>query len=238
MSTPRIALAVFDMAGTTIDDGLRVYQTLADTARAHGATPTEDEITRWHGSAKHEALEALLTVDGVSPTADRLVVVVEDFRARLQASYRADPPTVLPGVLDAIAQLRSAGVQVVLNTGFDHEIVGLLLDALGWQGSAVVDGVVCGTDVPQGRPAPFMIHRAMELAGVTDRSRVLVAGDTPRDLEAGINAGAGYVVGVLSGASDLQELGAHRHTHLLRSVADVPTLVGIEIGTDATVAAR
>jgi phosphoglycolate phosphatase-like HAD superfamily hydrolase len=56
---------------------------------------------------------------------------------------------------------------------------------------------------------------------------VLVAGDTPRDLEAGTNSGAAMVVGVLSGASDADELGAHRHTHLLPSVADLPGLLGV-----------
>ncbi|MFE2447227.1 phosphonatase-like hydrolase [Streptomyces sp. NPDC059426] len=226
MTAPRIDLAVFDMAGTTIDEGLRVYQVLADTARAHGADPTDEDINRWHGAAKHEALKALLIDnEGIPPEPDRLALVVEDFRRRLQTAYAAQPPTPLPGVLDAMTQLREAGIKVVLNTGFDHDIVGLLLGAIGWEGDTIVDGVVCGTDVPQGRPAPFMIFRAMELAGVSDRSRVLAAGDTPRDLAAGVNAGVGYVVGVLSGAGTAQELGSHQHTHLLRSVADVPALV-------------
>ena len=62
----------------------------------------------------------------------------------------------------------------------------------------MADTVVCGSDVPAGRPAPYMIFRAMERLGVTDVARVLVAGDTPRDLEAGTNSGAAMVVGVLS----------------------------------------
>ena len=35
------------------------------------------------------------------------------------------------------------------------------------------------------------------------------------------------VVGVLAGASGPEELGAHRHTHLLPSVADLPSLLGV-----------
>ena len=72
-----------------------------------------------------------------------------------------------------------------------------------------------------------MIFRAMEQLGVTDVARVLVVGDTPRDLQAGTNSGAALVVGVLTGASDADELGAHRHTHLLPSVADLPTFLGV-----------
>lgn len=229
-----IDLAVFDIAGTTVDEGLQVYKVLEETARAHGASPSEADINRWHGSSKHEALKALLTdAEGVAPDDARLADVVQDFRSRLKAAYAANPPTALPGVEDAIAKLRAAGIKVFLNTGFDRDIVDLLLAALGWQGDAVIDGAVCGSEVPQGRPAPFMILRAMELAGVTDRSRVLVAGDTPRDLQAGLNSGVGYVVGVLSGAGTAEELGAERHTHLLASVADVPVLVA---ATDVEVA--
>lgn len=228
MTTPPPELVVLDMAGTTIDDGQQVYRVLGETAAAHGASPTPDDIAQWHGSAKHEALRALLTPPGGTPPPDeRLHTVVADFRARLTAAYAADPPVPLPGVLEALADLRSAGIRVALNTGFDREIVDSLLNALDWQGDSVVDAVVCGSDVPTGRPAPFMIFKAMERLGVTDVARVLVAGDTPRDLEAGTNAGAAFVVGVLSGASTAEELGAHRHTHLLSSVAQLPAFVRI-----------
>jgi phosphonatase-like hydrolase len=231
MSTTRpelIELVVLDMAGTTIDEGLQVYRVLAETAIAHGGSPSEADIARWHGSAKHEALRALLTPDGGTPPSDDVLhSVVADFRARLTAAYTEHPPRPLPGVSEALADLRAAGIRIALNTGFDREIVDLLLSALGWEGDAVADAVVCGSDVPSGRPAPFMIFRAMEQLGITDVARVLVAGDTPRDLESGTNSGAAFVVGVLSGASDADELGAHAHTHLLPSVADVPGLLGL-----------
>ncbi|BBX61723.1 phosphonoacetaldehyde hydrolase [Mycobacterium saskatchewanense] len=228
MITPE--LVVLDMAGTTIDDGQQVYRVLAETAVAHGGTPTPDDIGRWHGAAKHEALRALLTPPGgPPPDAGRLRTVVADFHARLTAAYTAAAPVPLPGVPEALADLRRAGIRVALNTGFEREIVESLLEALGWQGDSTVDAVVCGSDVPAGRPAPFMIFRAMELLGVIDVARVLVAGDTPRDLEAGTNAGAASVVGVLSGAGTAEELGAHKHTHLLPSVADLPALIGAPV---------
>jgi phosphoglycolate phosphatase-like HAD superfamily hydrolase len=63
--------------------------------------------------------------------------------------------------------------------------------------------------------------------GSYDVARVLVAGDTPRDLQAGTNSGASLVVGVLTGAGDATELGAHRHTHLLASVAELPAFLGV-----------
>jgi phosphonatase-like hydrolase len=229
MTTVLPELVVLDIAGTTVDEGQHVYRVLGETARAHGATPSEDDIARWHGSAKHEALQALLTErDGIPPDLEELATVVADFRNRLIAAYTEYPPRPLPGVPEALAALRAAGVRVALTTGFDRDIVDSLLNVLGWEGDSVVDAVVCGSDVAAGRPAPFMIFQAMERLGVTDVARVLVAGDTPRDLEAGTNAGAGFVVGVLTGASDADELGARPHTHLLSSVADLPTFFGID----------
>lgn len=223
-----LELVVLDMAGTTIDEGQQVYRVLAETAIAYGASPSEADIARWHGAAKHEALRALLTPPGgAPPSADRLDTVVTDFRTRLTAAYAAVPPRPLPGVGDALAALRAADIRVALTTGFDRDIVDSLLRALGWEGDSTVDAVVCGDDVAAGRPAPFMIFRAMEKLGITDVARVLVAGDTPRDLQAGTNSGAAFVVGVLSGAGDAGELGRHRHTHLLASVADLPAFLQV-----------
>jgi phosphonatase-like hydrolase len=227
---PTPELVVFDMAGTTIDEGQAVYRVLEETVLAHGGSASQADIATWHGAAKHEALRALLTPAGGDPlTDDQLRPIVDDFRARLTAAYAERPPTPLPGIPEALAGLRAAGIRVALNTGFDRDVVTSLLSALGWVGDgAVADAVVCGSDVRAGRPAPYMIFHAMEEVGVADVARVLVAGDTPRDLQAGTNAGAGFVVGVLSGASDEAELRAYPHTHLLNSVADIPALLGAE----------
>jgi phosphoglycolate phosphatase-like HAD superfamily hydrolase len=70
-----------------------------------------------------------------------------------------------------------------------------------------------------------MIFRAMELTGVRSVAEVLACGDTPLDLEAGTNAGARLVVGVLTGGADPATLGAVRHTHLLPGAADLLGLV-------------
>jgi phosphoglycolate phosphatase-like HAD superfamily hydrolase len=88
--------------------------------------------------------------------------------------------------------------------------------------------VLAGSDAPAGRPAPFLIYRAMMDTGVHDVATVAVVGDTPLDLQAGTNAGAGWVIGVLSGAHGIETLGGTRHTHLLASVAGLPALFGVE----------
>ena len=83
----------------------------------------------------------------------------------------------------------------------------------------LADAVVCGDDVALGRPAPFLIFRAMEQTGVTSVHQVMCVGDTVLDLQAGHNAGVRYVVGVLSGAHGKEQLETAPHTHLVASVA-------------------
>lgn len=222
-----IELAVLDMAGTTVEEHQLVYRALGEAATAAGSAAGPEEIQRWHGAVKREALRHLLAApDGTPPADDVVNAAVDDFRARLSAAYERTPPEPIPGVVPAFARLRRNGVRVALTTGFDREVTDKLLATLGWE-SGVVDAVVCGDDVPRGRPAPHMIHRAMELTGVHDVAATLVAGDTPRDLQAGKNSGAAMVIGVLSGAGTVGELGQARHTHLVGSVADLPELLGL-----------
>src|SRR5262249_61033180 len=87
----------------------------------------------------------------------------------------------------------------------------------------------CAEAVPAGRPAPYMVFRAMQLTGVRDVARVLVAGDTVLDIQAGANAGAGFVVAVLTGGVSPAVLGAHRHTHLLESLSELPAILSVLI---------
>ena len=60
--------------------------------------------------------------------------------------------------------------------------------------------------------------------GITSVHQVVKVGDQPADMLEGINAGCRGVIGVLSGPLDAATLGAHRHTHLIPSVADLPQL--------------
>ncbi|GGU46326.1 phosphonatase-like hydrolase [Lentzea flava] len=210
-----IDLVVLDIAGTTVQEHGLVYRALADTVTAAGGSA--DDVGRWMGADKREAISSMLGRSDVDAE-------FAGFHERLAKLYAESPPTPLPGVPEALAHLRSTGVKVALTTGFDRPIVDGLLDVLGWR-TGVLDAVVCVDDVPAGRPAPYMIFKAMELTGARDVRRVLTAGDTVRDLEAGTNAGAGFVVGVLSGSQTAEELGRTRHTHLLPGVADLPALV-------------
>lgn len=219
-----IDLAVLDIAGTTVQEHGAVYRVLEEALRDAGASVGPAEVARWMGADKRESIRTLLAEDGGRPDERLVERVHDDFRGRLERAYDERPPAPLDGVPEALAALRSGGARVVLTTGFDREITDDVLRRVGWA-DGVVDGVVCADDVPAGRPAPYMIFRALEMTGVQRLAATLVAGDTVRDLEAGANARAGWIVGVLTGGSDAGTLARAPHTHLLAGVGEIPSLV-------------
>lgn len=222
-----IRLASFDMAGTTIAEAGTVYAVLRSTVEnATGKTISDPLLARWGGTSKHAAIGGLLTALGEDTSQqDALFLAFQD---TLTAEYRANPPTVIPGVREAVASLRAAGVKVALQTGYSRDVAELLLDTVGWTVGTDIDALVTSDEVPASRPAPFLIFGTMQATGVTSVDEVIVAGDTANDLGAGIAAGVRYVVGVATGAYTPLQLGRYRHTHLLESVAGIPELLAAD----------
>lgn len=220
---PPVRLAALDIAGTTVDEGGVVYAVMRDAIERDTGRDVSDEVlSYWSGTGKREGIEGILRSIGEDP--GRADAIFAGFTGDLAEAYSTTPPTLLPGVREAVAAMRDAGTAVVLQTGYTRDVALDLLDVVGWRLDDL-DGLVTVEDVRRSRPSPFLVFRAMELADVADVRQVLVAGDTVNDLLAGARAGAAWVVGVLSGAHTVAELGAARHTHLLPSVADLPALL-------------
>ena len=220
-----IQLAVLDMAGTTVAEGGAVYAALAATVvAACGSTVPDAVLQRWMGADKREAITGLLTAVGAPHGDAEVDAAYADFCRRLDDAYLTTPPTPIPGVEAAMAQLATS-VRVVLTTGFPDRVAHTLIEALGWTVGSTIDGLVTAEQVGAGRPSPRMIEQAMALTGVTDPQHVVVAGDTLRDLESGANAGVALVVGVLTGAQDAATLEAGPSTHVIASAADLPDLL-------------
>jgi phosphonatase-like hydrolase len=210
-----LEVVVFDMAGTTVEDGGEVPAAFAAALAEQGVTVTAAQMNAVRGASKRQAVLEL-TPEGPD-RAERAAATYAAFKKQLAQRFAAGVKPIA-GAGEMFGWLRSHGVKVALNTGFDREITELLVGALAWY-KDVVDAVVCGDDVPQGRPAPYLIFRCMERTGTGSVHRVAVVGDTVLDLLAGHNAGVRWNVGVLSGAHSREQLAQQPHTHLIESVA-------------------
>lgn len=225
MST--IELVVFDMAGTTIQDRGQVIDAFTKALHTNGIQVAPEELQKWRGASKREVLRFFIqrqfgTDD--SGHVQRIEQAYADFRGLLESSYASEGVEVIPGAMATFAWLRDRNIKIALTTGFYRKVTDIILEAVGWK-EGVIEASICSDDVAQGRPAPFMIYRAMEATGVIDARRVINVGDTTLDLQSGINAGAGAVVGVLSGSQTIEQLGRVKHTHIIASVADLPALI-------------
>lgn len=213
-------LVVLDLAGTTVRDDGQVPAAFNAALAGHGIQVTPDQIVGVRGASKKDAIRNFIPPGpGQSRRVEEAYLTFQRDLSRLYGEGGALP---VGGAEATFAWLRGRGIRIALNTGFDRVITDLLLSALRW--SNVADAVVCGDDVPRGRPAPDLIHRAMELTGVRDPGRVANVGDTSLDLEAGSQAGVRFNVGVLSGAHDRGRLEKAPHTHLLTDLGELPSL--------------
>lgn len=216
-----IELIVFDLAGTTVVDGGQVPRAFIAALNEHDLEVTPEQLSKVRGASKRQAL--LNFIPEGPHRAHLAETIYASFRSHLTRLYKAEGVEPVPGAEQAFKSLRERGLRVALNTGFDRETTALLLDELGWN-RTMVDAVVCGDDVPQGRPAPYLIFSAMEATGALSVHRIANVGDTVLDLEAGYNAGVRYNIGVLSGAHSRSSLELAPHTHLIPSVAELPDL--------------
>ena len=213
-------LACLDMAGTTVRDDGAVEAAFTSALAAVGITPgsrffeeAQVVVRQTMGWSKADVFASLLDEDEAREA-------TAAFAAAYEAIVAAGDVREIPGALQVLRDLRAAGVQVCLTTGFAPSTRDALVDALGWR--AEVDLALSPADVGRGRPAPDLILGAMARLGVDDPHAVAVVGDTSSDLEAGHAAGAGAVIGVLSGAHDDVAMLAAAPTAL---IADVTGLI-------------
>lgn len=222
-------LIVLDLAGTLVDDGGAVLNAFRLVLADEGLPYDEDDLQAARGGNKAAVLRRFAErALGPGPEAGAAASrAYARFDAVLSAEYRDGDLKPIAGAEEALGLLSGRGLKLATNTGFPRSVAAVILGRLGWTG-APFHAQVCGDEVVEGRPAPYMIYLAMQRTGVLSPSRVAVVGDTPLDLQAGSNAGAAAIVGVLTGTHGLETLGRTRHTHLLASVASLPALIESE----------
>jgi phosphoglycolate phosphatase len=215
-----IELVIFDKDGTLID------------FHAMWGGWVNDLATGLERETGHDLAEPLSAVLGVEPgTArirphgllaatpmSRIREVVVDLvagevgdatvaEAAVAAAWHPPDPVRLArpfGDLSALlTALRATGRRIAIATSDDREPTRRTLEALHIEG--LIDGLVCADDGLRVKPAPDAVRHLCQTIGVPP-ARTAVVGDSITDLAMGRAAGAGRVIGVLTGVGDRARL--------------------------------
>jgi len=189
----------------------------------NGIPFAEDELKRWKGASKREVIRHFVTqADPKTEVEQKVETSYRSFRSELERCYR-EKLVPIAGALETFRWCRDRGMLLATTTGFYREISDLVLNETGWRDLFAAN--ISSSDVREGRPAPYLIFRAMEATGVQSVKQVVNVGDTPLDLQSGANAGVAGVVGVLTGSHGRELLEREPHTHVIESVAELPELI-------------
>lgn len=224
-----IQLAMFDMAGTTVNDKvdghpLMVISMMRAFAK-HGIELAPDTINKHRGKQKSEAIQTLLKeVTELSPVNAECLGdgVYRDFLHELESNLSSI--SEINGATELFRYLKSKDIYVGVGSGFPMQIVQAIAYQLGWLDKGLLDYVGSAEQVGVGRPNPKMILDAMERLNITDGLAVVKIGDTVVDIQEGKNAGA-WTVAVLTGSQTEAQLKAAGPDYLLSSVRELRTLI-------------
>jgi len=211
MSDHPIRLVIFDWAGTTVDYGsFAPVAAFMEAFHANGVSITPEETRGPMGLHKRDHIRSLFQLETVSSqwqqahgrgwTEEDVDAIYNTFMP-IQIQKAQELSTLIPGVRDCVEALKQRGIMVGSTTGYPRSVAQPVIDAAAEQGY-VPDCTVCADEVPQARPAPWMIYRNMEQLGVFPSSAVLKVGDTVPDIEAGRNAGV-RTVGITRTGSEV-----------------------------------
>jgi len=230
-----IKLVVFDMAGTTVRDDREVERCFMQAAANTGLQSPTDRVIAMMGISKKLVFQTLWAeqIDKDDPRYESNVEIsFIEFKQILENHYRTQPVEPTEGCLELFDWLRSQQIKIALTTGFYREVTDIILNRLGWDRGlnanyiGTEDSLIQASLTPseiynqEGRPAPYMIQKAMYLLGIIDPKQVVCIGDTPSDLAAGRNAGCLYTFGVTNGSHTKEQLAEYLHDGLVASLAE------------------
>lgn len=221
-------MVVFDMAGTTVNENNVVYKSLQKAINNLGHNfSLETVLLNGGGKEKLQAVKDILSP--VYSSEEELnkdaKIAFEEFLSILKVAYSDLAVSTYEGTEELFSFLRSKGVKVVLNTGYNQKTALTLLKKLSWEEGKDIDLLVTADDVTKSRPAPDMILVAMEKLGISDPKEVVKIGDSIVDIEEGKSAGCGLTYGVTTGAQTREQLLTGNPDGIIDSLSEIKELI-------------
>jgi len=202
---------LLDWAGTTMDYGCMAPAVVfMDVFKRKGVEITIDEAREPMGAHKKVHIRQITKNESVAkrweqkhgrkPNEDDVEAMFKDF-IPLQLQCLAQYSDLIPGTLEAVAEFRRRGLKIGSTTGYTEEMMDILQSEAKRRGY-VPDSTVCATQVPAGRPHPFMcLQNAINLQ-IYPMEAFVKVGDTLPDIEEGLNAGM-WTIGLVKTGNEM-----------------------------------
>lgn len=222
----KIAMVVFDMAGTTVDEGNVVYRTLHKAIqKVCPSVSFEDVLKLGAGKEKLQAIRETLSGSNISLNEATILEIFKDFLGLLDIAYANLIVVPTNNTERLFNELRTKDIKVVLNTGYNSITAISLLNKLNWVKGVQYDLLVTSSDVSNNRPMPDMILYAMDKLNITDATTVIKVGDSTIDIEEGRNAGCKYNIGVTTGAHTKAQLESANPDYIFDNIYDLVSVL-------------
>lgn len=189
---------LLNWAGTTLDYGcLAPALVFVDVFKRKGVDISMEESRLPMGAHKKVHIRKITQIPAVAKRwesvhkipvcEDDVEAMFEDF-VPLQVACLSKYADLIPGTNEAVLAFRDMGLKIGSTTGFTSQMMETLLVEAKKRGYTP-DSAVCATDVPAGRPEPWMcLKNAMNLR-IFPMEAIVKVGDTLPDIEEGLNAG-------------------------------------------------
>lgn len=193
-----IEAVLLDWAGTTMDFGCMAPAVVfVEVFKRKGVPISIEEARAPMGAHKRVHIQRISELDSVRkrwqethgrlPNEEDVNAMFAEF-VPLQLECLSTYSALIPGTLEAIAELRSRGMKIGSTTGYLTEMMKINLEDAKRQGYEP-DATVCAADVPAGRPYPHMCLRNVIDLGVSTVQACVKIDDTIPGVEEGLNAG-------------------------------------------------
>jgi len=202
---------ILDWAGTIVDYGSRApAMVFVEVFKRWGVGISLSQARGPMGMAKKdhireisrlpEVTEIWKTKYGSLPSEEDVEEMYRMF-IPLQLDALAKHTDLIPGTLEAVAVFREMGLKIGSNTGYSRDMLNIVLKEsrkLGFE----PDSAVSASDVPAGRPEPWMsLKNAMEMR-VYPMAACVKIDDTIPGIEEGLNAGM-WTIGLVKTGNEI-----------------------------------
>jgi HAD superfamily hydrolase (TIGR01509 family) len=207
-----VAIAVLDIDGTLVDTNYQHAIAWYRAFRRHEIVLPVWRIHRHIGMGGDQLVEALTGEETERRLGDAVRASEKDLYFEL-----IDEVEPMDGSRELIADIKRRGHVVVLASSAKEDEVDRYLDLL--DARQLADGWTTSADVEATKPAPDLVHAALDRVGGSPDAAVMV-GDTPWDVHAARAAGVATFA-VLTGGFAIDELRESGAAAVFESLADL-----------------